>query len=314
MHRKPDIKGCRKPLNFSNEHVFEDVLLAINFNHPFYDVIPLLKSYYKLVFPNLIICGPVADSRGQTDIVVISEPNEYGYYGYQCLVEAIRRKPGYAGYLYVNDDMIVNWWRLHSLDRSKIWFRIDGFGSRDMDSVAEDFWWTRANCLERCRNAFQALSNDETFKRMNAVEIYMENVGQKRVCANGLSDIVYIPARLAKNFELIGQKFYDNRLFLEVATPMAVLMMEQKRDVVQLDGVYLQLKYMNWGPWTGNTRRAWKHYDYSLFFLHPYKFYGDNVAKNSAEFVERVQKTSEKIIKQRCLDPLEADRFWLKES
>ena len=117
--------------------------------------------------------------------------------------------------------------------------------------------------------------------------MYMDNVGHKRVCVSSLSDIVYIPGRLAEKYKIIGQKFYDSRLFLEVSTPMALLMIKKEADITSLQGVYLQEKYNNWGPWTGKTARAWKDYNYIIPFLHPYKFSGENQTKNTNEFVSR---------------------------
>ena len=305
-------ENCSRPLHLTSSHPFEDVLLAINFNHPFYHNIDVLTRYYKPIFRHYVICGPEADTTGKNDIIVVLQPHEYGYYGFQCLVEAIRRNPGYAGYLYVNDDMIINWWNFYNLDKTKVWFPIKGLGRRDMTLPAKTFWWNRAACLERCIKTYSEIEKDPKFIEIKAIDRYMNNVGHKRVCVNGLSDIVYIPGRLAKNFEMIGQRFYDRRLFLEVSTPMAVLMLENKDDVIHLDGLYLQLKYLQWGPWTGDTRRAWNDYNYNVHFLHPYKFTGQNEGKNTHEFEERVLSISETILQENCLDPLNAGRFWAK--
>jgi len=278
---------CKRPLNLTTKYPFQDILLAINFNHPYYDNVEILLSFYQPLFPKIVICGPEASASVKHNIIVVEQRNEYGYYGFQCLVEAIRQNPGYSGYLYVNDDVIFNWWNLYKADRSKIWFPIVGVADRDMVLPPKTFFWQRASTLERCIKVYNSMEKDLKFINMKAIEIYMENVKHKRVCVAGLSDIVYMPGRLAEKFKEIGQKCYDNRLFLEVSVPMALLMIEKRANIVHLDGIYLQLKYRRWGPWTGNTERAWSDYNYGIHFLHPYKLSGENRAKKTLMNLKR---------------------------
>ena len=312
-YMKPPKKDCKKPLNSTTTYPFEGILLAINFNHPYYSNIGIMNAYYRHLFLHIVMCGPEAEPSGRHKIIVVEQPNEYGYYGFQCLVEAIRHNPGYAGYLYVNDDVIFNWWNLYNLDRTKIWFPMTGIRKRDMVLPPKTFFWQRAATLDRCINTYKNMESDPKFINMKAIQMYMDNVGHKRVCVSSLSDIVYIPGRLAEKYKIIGQKFYDRRLFLEVSTPMALLMIEKEADIISLQGVYLQEKYNNWGPWTGKTARAWKDYNYNIHFLHPYKFSGENQTKNTNEFVDRVLRTSEAILNSSCLDYLNVGRFWAKD-
>ncbi|XP_028403619.1 uncharacterized protein LOC114526267 isoform X2 [Dendronephthya gigantea] len=99
------------------KNYFEDVLLIIVYHFPFYDSIPLLKSFYGDVFKNILICGPESYFYSFVMVVEVGP----GLYGYECAGEAIRRYPGYRGYLYINDDMVVNWWTFSNLDKEKFW-------------------------------------------------------------------------------------------------------------------------------------------------------------------------------------------------
>ena len=292
-----------------NSAIFSDLFLAINFNHPFYDTIQILKKFYSPVFPNFMICGP--EISANYSVVRIDQPKkEYGYYGYQCLVEAIRRNPGYNGYLYVNDDMIVNWWNLLQLDRNKVWFTSLGeVTTQNIYDKDYSFWWRRANCLQRCKSAYVEMQNSSIFTDLKIFQQLKKNLGTTDVCIGALSDIVYIPKRLSEKYALLGQKFYDHRLFLEVATPMAVTFLEDTNNVEFMEGVYLQKKY-GWGRWTSNTDRAWNEYDFNTVFLHPYKFHGNNVTKNTKEFRDRVLWVSDVIAEDSCLDVLSLGRFW----
>ena len=304
---------CNNSIEFTGNAPFADIFLAINFNHPFYQNIPILKRYYEPLFPNYFFCGPEVDSKGGHPIIVIPQPrNEYGFYGFQCLAEAVRRNPGYEGYFYVNDDMIINWWNFYKLDKTKIWFPTPKqMGAHPMlpNKIPVPFWWLRAACLERCSKTFAALESDPKVSKTNAIRTYLDNVGNKRVCSNALADIVYVPGRFAKTYELLTQKFFDNLVFLEVSTPMAISMLDKRDNMIDIEGLYLQ-RIFGWGPWTKNTDRAWLKYNYKTFFLHPYKFSGENHTKNSGEFEDRVLIPSETILKDKCLDILDRGRFW----
>ena len=97
MYSSSERQSCNQPIDFDGNAPFPDIVLVINFNHPFYDNLLTLIKYYKPLFPNYIICGPEVDKKGNL-IVVIEQVGEYGAFGTQCVVEAIRRRPGYAGY------------------------------------------------------------------------------------------------------------------------------------------------------------------------------------------------------------------------
>ncbi len=290
------------------------IFLAINFNHPFYENVPTLVKFYKPLFPNYILCGPERDKSGRFSIVKIPQAkSEYGYYGYQCVVEAMHRHPGYNGYLYINDDMIINWWNFLFLDQSKIWF---GESITDTESYVmgsdPTSWWRRVDCGKRCTESFGTMTKNPIFKSTDMFAIYRANTKNKNLCFNGLSDIFYVPKRYATRFKLIAQDFFDNYVFLEVAVPTTLIMLDKLSEFTILNGIYLQRKY-GWGRWTKNTRRAWEEYNRELCFLHPYKLSGENKQKNTGEFEERIGKLSEILLATKCFDVLSDIRAWLKQ-
>ena len=307
LYSASERQSCNHPVDFQGNAPFPDIVLALNFNHPHYGSLPTLIQYYKPLFPTYIVCGPEVDKDG-SPIVVIEQPGEYGSYGSQCVVEAIRRKPGYSGYFYVSDDMIINWWNFFKLDKTKIWFPEPyKLGEHKMSPAkADSIWWKRAACLERCSQVFFEMESDPTMLELNATKIYLENVGARRVCSNALSDIVYIPGRLAKSYQIIAQKFYDHRVFLEVTTPTTMLMVDKRENIVDIKGLYLQ-PFFGWGNWKLDSYRAWHYINYNTSFLHPYKM---SLKKNLKEFEERIKIPSEKILNDRCLDILDRGKFW----
>ena len=86
-HDHPETKSGKCLKNY-----FEDVLLIIVYHFPFYESIPLLESFYNEAFKNFLICGPKSYSLHQIMVVNLSS----GWYGYECVGEAIRR---YVKYL-----------------------------------------------------------------------------------------------------------------------------------------------------------------------------------------------------------------------
>ena len=266
----------------------------------------MLKRLFEPVFPNYLFCGPEVDKENGHPILVISHPKEeYSNFGFMCLVEAIRRKPGFSGYFYVNDDVIITWFNLYQLDRSKIWFpephRMEEHNMVQTKTVSS--WW------ERCSKAFAEMESDPQLLKGNAPKIYLENVGNNRVCSRSFSELVYIPARVAKSFEIIAQKFYDHRVESDVTIPMSILMLDQRKSMVDLPGVVLETFGLG-GRWKLNTFDQWIHYTYKGSFLHPFKLTGDS-KNNLQEYEKRIVIPSENILKSKCLDVLRHEgRFW----
>jgi hypothetical protein len=83
-HNPIDTKGGECFKNY-----FDDILLIIIYNYPFYDSLPLLMSLYKDAFKNIVICGSKEYSKHP--IMVVNIGPGTGYYGYECVGEAIRR-------------------------------------------------------------------------------------------------------------------------------------------------------------------------------------------------------------------------------
>lgn len=81
-HNTDDTKLGRCLSNY-----FEDILLIIVYHFPFYESIPLLKSFYKDVFTNILICGPKSYDNHYVMVIDVGG----GFLAYECAGEAIRR-------------------------------------------------------------------------------------------------------------------------------------------------------------------------------------------------------------------------------
>eukprot|EP00794_Sanderia_malayensis_P008907 gene8909-9859_t len=302
---------CKRKLSNSTKKPLASILLAINFNHPMYSVIPTLEAFYEPIFSKYVFCGPHEDYSGDYQVIRIKQSfYEYGHYGYECLVEAISRNPDFKGYLLVNDDMILNWWNFLELNTSRIWYG-EQFPNisegHKIGSIPND-WFERDNRGWKCSKFYLDMKTKSILKGTDMFETYERNTNRKGICIAQLSDLFYIPKRFASKFVKIAKQFYNRRMFLEVAVPMTLYSLEYKWNIVYLNGLYLQKKY-GWGKkWKDRTEIAWMEYSLDLHFLHPYKFHGNDEAKNTREFKENVGKLSTQVLEEKCLDATKLKR------
>ena len=261
------IKGHRQS---SNGKPFSGILLTVNFNHQFYSTIPLLDNYFRPVFDKVIYCGPEESSK--YDVVVIEGPRTY--FGYMCLAIGIKKYPNYKGYLYINDDMIVNWWNMIRTPLDKIWYGKDIVNEAGADMHKDPpccwHWWSSAKALENCKNAFHLLQGSSSkWNGSNFLKTYFKNTEGAHLCLRAWSDFFYIPKRLSGVFHYIASEFYKNRVFLEVAVSTMLTMLDEKKNIVNLDGVYLPDLYGDVDFSDGKI--VSKIYDTKKSFYHPVK-------------------------------------------
>ena len=291
---------CAHPV----KHTLSDVLLAINFNHPHYSNIPILRELYKHVFPHHVFCGPVADTEKKYKIIVVAQPvAQRGFYGYQCLALAIKQRPGFAGYLYVNDDMIVNWWMFLGLDKSRIWTGslVKLSESTRVGVGAKTKWWKRAETARRCTEVFLEI---ETERGEEPLKQYFRNTDNERVCVNAWSDIFYIPSQLAEQFVDISTIFYDHLVFVEAAVQMTLFYLDDKSNFILLNGVYLPDKFGSSVDY-GSPSLAWQIYNRGVTFVHPYKLSGK---ENRENFRDILIGVSDQVLQTSCLDITHTDK------
>ena len=242
---------------------------------PFYNSIPLLRTLYQDAFPHIIICGTA--KSGIYDVLNVNLSK--GYFAYECLGEAIRRNPGFNGYLYINDDVIINWWNLVKFDKSKVWQGSSiGVGVEISSSVKETpknwIWWKQKVGLSACKAAFEdinAISHKHglparEWNVTGALEILLKNGNGTFRCGKGWSDIFYVPSRYAAAYSDLSAIFYKRRVFLEIAATTILSMLDLRSNNIKLNGIYLpDIGIMNGGL------PAVVHFRPNATFIHPYK-------------------------------------------
>ena len=142
------------------KHTLSRMLLAINFNFPFYQNIPILQKLYEPIFKKVIFCGYKKEPKYRDVLLVVKENS--GFQGYVCLIKSIEKHAtGFLGYFYTNDDVLLNYWNLN-YNPHKIWIgkrisltNVHRLGQHHKGK--EWPWWIREKTAERCDDVFREI-------------------------------------------------------------------------------------------------------------------------------------------------------------
>ncbi len=257
-----------------DRHKFDDVLLIVNFNHPHYQSIPFIRSLYQPLFPNIVFYGEKADPEvNQADLY-------FGVYCTRVIADALARFPNYKGYIFLQDDCMMNVWNFANLDLDRLWLAISRYpyaGSNvdppppswdpqfDKKEGHEEFihasidgnyrehwgWWVpHVYGLLSIQKAVPFL-DEEALSRL------VENVGKNTVVAQ-TCDMFYIPQRLRNRAIVLSRVFWD--VFYEIAVPMMFCCLDSIQN--------WEIMKMYWGF----TQEHFLDYRTDFHWLHPLKF------------------------------------------
>ena len=270
---------------------FNDTLLVITFNFPLYESLPLLYSMYRSAFPNIYVCGPKTN-KTTTRTAIENSVNfldiHKGYYAYDCVSEAILRHQNYSGYLFLMDDVLLNFWTLQGFSFNRLWE-----GPKQPIAVgkfsppSQWYWWQsrwgRNNC-QKAYNEVHHMKKDSPETSIIASEMLSKlrrNGNGVSRCFRGRSDIFYVPRKFAKRFSMLSSIFRKHEVFLEIAVPTIFRMLDRAENFEILHGHYLPGR-VGEEPVT-DGRYFWTLYDEDLNFQHPLKLhYGTNSTMNFA--------------------------------
>ena len=287
------------------------IFLVIVYNYPHFDSIPLLTALYRPAFPHLLFCGPPGNTSPHR---VLEVDTVRGILGYECLAQAIREHPGYQGYFYINDDVILNYWNFIDFDTRQIWESPSSFGSIGMyepPSPKGWYWWVSPYGLQNCQKAFEELANmnhvlqSRGFDIVNAMSTLYLNGNTSLRCYSGRSDVLYIPARHAKGFSLLAAEFYKHRVFLEIAIPTILRMLDLKKNLGRMDGYYIPGDVRKGDPRVTDSRHFWSFYflKSKLWFIHPFKLHHAPLDNRLNTILLRYFLTEKgKDVTMRCVD------------
>ncbi|XP_066922525.1 uncharacterized protein [Clytia hemisphaerica] len=268
----------------------KNIAVVLVFNSPYYENVPILQKMYGNVFGKLVFCGEQPRTGGinyRPDIVL--NINQ-GHLAYHCAAKLIQLYPGFSGYLYGNDDMIINWWNLVNRDQNKIWqgAQIVDFTQTLHGKInTEWIWWNSYMGLTACRKFYQEIielsKTSLSFDSMYHVALHNGN-GHPR-CGKGWSDFFYIPGRFTTAFVQLSEIAYKHKTFLEIAVNNILRSLDYTQNFEQINGVYLP----DLGVEKNDPMLFWrKYYTHQLTFIHPFKFKVKDTIFNMERLDEKV--------------------------
>ena len=211
---------------------------------------------------------------------------QHGVVAYECLGRAIRISPGYKGYLFIRNDLFLNYYKVAGLNRTRIWESAElQSGSQVMFEQPREswIWWFTPWGLKACERAYRELiSLNALYKRdsldkggrmepwdvENALNALLWNGRGKYKCYRGYSQLFYIPAKYATAFEQMSAIFQKHQVYMEVAVPTVIRMLELRAESIPVAGVDITSLYGEERA-LSDTSLFWRHYDPHMSYVRP---------------------------------------------
>ena len=181
-----------------------------------------------------------------------------------------------SGYLYSNDDVILNWWNLLQFDRNKIWqsaptldFRQPAYG----DIIAKEWpWWKYPEGIKACQEYHSLLEHLAKTKPMfkNLLDIFLSNGNGEARCAKGWTDVFYIPQKHMEDYIYLSAIAYKAKLMSEIAAHNIMHSLDYVENIIYINGTYLP----DLGIWHNTFEKFWLNYNTNLTLIHPIKLNG----------------------------------------
>ena len=222
---------------------FDDILLAIHYNHPHYNSIPFLQQLYSPFFPNIVFFG----GSSVTHPKIFQIPNTRGgYFISEGVAQVIETFKNYKGYLFVQDDCLLNIWNLLTLDPEKIWFAIAQWTPDRSIPASWSVSFDRSNAIGEfeatidpvnyiyhenhprvgpLRQAVSSLTDEERRK-------FMDHCEEKIILQ--LCEVFYVPNRFA--LDIIHPLLAFKDIFCEFAIPTVLACVDDIKNWEYLKG------------------------------------------------------------------------------
>jgi hypothetical protein len=227
-----------------------DILLIINYHFPYYQSMDLLKKMYGHYFPNIVFYGP--KSRPNVNVV----DHYRGWFSYKDIGMAMQKYPGYAGYFWINDDLIINPERFERFDKTKLWMcKADRLPELAPDAITDWGCWQSEVGFNTIKKVYEQMPP-------TPATIIRQNLGENRV-GQGFADIAYIPAQYVHECIKMCALCAKNKVFLEIALPTICL------SIIPID----QIEFIEGKALWGSEERglACNLLNKSIDYVHPIK-------------------------------------------
>ena len=309
-----DIQFYQPPNCFGKLQKLKSIVFAVNYNFPHYNSTSLISSLYEPIFGKVMFCG----ERNNAIQNLYDTPlnlNRKGSQGYMCLNLAMRLYPDFEGYLYTNDDVIINWWRILDLDISKIWLGAPFFPYEKYDHYVfgkeptnPSWWpWKSENADKCCIESINATKLFAETKRGYSLGMasYMDNYYKmsngNNMCFISWSDVFYVPKQYKNVYVAVSDIWGSKKAYLETAVPtmLAFIIDTTAQNYVQLDGDYFVMK-TGYKSAYYEGRSFYEYYDFNKTFVHPFKLEKEPMRKANVNFFKSIVKGHSDLVLKYC--------------
>ena len=263
------------------QEYFQDILLVIYYANPHFGSIDFEKQLYSPVFKNVVFYG---DRTQYVDIGEFQHEDENGDYGKYHIVytrngyylsrwikDVLIEYPGYAGYIFMQDDCIMQFWNFLNLDKNKIWFNAiatwhAGYEDQprhkaitinqttDPEYVG---WFNTAAGMPQLKKVFRYLSDFGLDKEIAMLSANFKENG----AAHYMVDFFYLPGRFAEKTLRLCDLF--DRVFCEISIPTMLGAMDYLQN-------WEELSY--WWSCFNSGDSLKQYHDPKYYWMHPLKF------------------------------------------
>jgi hypothetical protein len=295
------IFGDTKDVERIDSPPFEDILLVIHYNHPYYDSIEFLKELYSPFFPNITFYGE------QEHPQVIAMPTKKGCYISEVLADIFIRFPNYKGYLVLQDDCLLNVWKYMKFDKDKIWYAIT-FRTPNNNNEVLHSWNPNFEKSKLKEEFFRASLDGTVIKKywggdFNRFHIdhhrglqniwpnlsprdlqQLEKNIEKDMIVGQVCDMFYIPQRFHEDIVRLCPIFKN--IFCEVAIPMIVNCLDSLEN--------WEILKMMWNTNFSIEQSPTFILQDDFDWYHPVKFSTQNNRALALKFLQKAKPTSDK--------------------
>ena len=245
---------------------FKNVLLVVHYNHPWYESVSFIQELYSKSFPNIVFYG---DKHGSCDSNIHIVRTCKGAYFTRVMAHVFAKYPQYQGYVFLQDDCLMNFRNYLRFDIEKIWFLAntrDQFKRALLNEEKADWHFGGGAGNKILRIAFPQLLPEELAQ-------YNSNHGEG-VAIGEMCDMFYVPGKFAHQLIRLCNIFRDVFCELSVATILSC--------VENIDH-WERLNRL----WSLNCDVAMMHYSPELDWVHPLKFSNEKCRKFAKIVLDR---------------------------
>lgn len=277
------------------QEYFKDILLVVYYANPHFQTIDFEKQLYSPVFKNIVFYG---DRTQHVDIGEFDHENEDGDYGRYHIVytrngyylsrwikDVMINYPGYEGYIFTQDDVLMQFWNYLNLDKNKIWFgattpwyqHYDAEPSFSKEHPHKKFLsvnqttdskyegWFNTECgMPQMKNVYTRLSELGLDKEKAMLTANFKENG----AAHAFVDLFYIPGRFAGKIQRLCN-LYD-RVFCEISIPTMLGSVDHIQNWEEMP---------NWWSCFNAGDQLKEAHDPKYYWMHPMKFSYENNRK-----------------------------------